>query len=293
MDTEKIQNAIHSVFDILVSPENITIFSKLDGTIYVGIQKLSSSCIYLELYISTSEENKNNIHIHTLDNCEEEKKGSELLMLVEELAQRIGSKKITLLDASRIKWATQSVSLKTLYNLTTGQSWYNSLGYICLNNPYGSYAENYEFNKRKIRTTKVSDFIEEVKDNTHDRLTEEMIDNLFREITDTHHELNPEMNIQDYFTIVKKILRERSSPVVVLLIKLLFNIEVSDVISTSLSDCLLVKEMDTSPLIKDIKRQPTVSGGRKLKKNKKTNKKKNKKTKKTIRKYKRSHKTLK
>ena len=285
MDNEKIQNAIHSVFDSVVGPENVSIFSKSNGTIYVIIQIPSSSCAYLELYISTSEENKNDIHVHTLDNCEEEKKGSELLMLVEELAQRIGSKKITLLDASRIKWGSQSVSLKTLYNLTTGQSWYNSLGYICLNNPYGSYAENYEFNKRKIRTTKVSDFIEEVKDNTHDRLTEEMIDNLFREITDTHHELNPEMNIQDYFTIVKKILRERSSSVVVLLIKLLFNIEVSDVISTSLSDCLLVKEMDTSPLIKDIKRQPTVSGGKKQKKRNKTKRK--------MRRYKKSRKRIK
>jgi hypothetical protein len=273
------------VFDSVVGPENISMFTRLDGTIYVGIQKPSSSCIYLELYISTSEENKNDIHVHTLDNCEEEKKGSELLMLVEELAQRIGSKKVTLLDASRIKWGSQSVSLKTLYNLTTGQSWYNSLGYICLNNPYGSYAENYEFNKRKIKTTKVSDFIEEVKDNTHDRLTEEMIDNLFREITETHHELNPEMNIQDYFTIVRKILRERSSPVVVLLIKLLFNIEVSDVISTSLSDCLLVKEMDTSPLIKDIKRQPTVSGGKKQKKCNKTKRK--------MRRYKKSRKRIK
>lgn len=285
MDNEKIQNAIHSVFDSVVGPENVSIFSKSNGTIYVIIQKPSSSCAYLELYISTSEENKNNIHVHTLDNCEEEKKGGDFLMLVEELAQLIGSKQITLVDASRIKWGSQYVSLKTLYNLTTGQSWYNSLGYICLDNQYGSHVVNYEDNKHKIRNTKVSDFIEEVKDKAHDRLTEEMIDNIFREITETHHELNPEMNIQDYFTIVKKILRDRSSPVFFLLIKLLFNIEASDAISTSLSDCLLVKEMDSSPLIKDIKRQTTISGGRKSKKNKNT---KNK-----IRKYKRSRKQVK
>lgn len=280
MSDEKIRNAIHSAFDSVVGPENVSIFSKLNGTIYVIIQKPSSSCAYLELYISASEENKNNIHVHTLDNCDEETKGRDFLMLVEELAQRIGSKQITLLDASRIKWGSQSVSLKTLYNLTTGQSWYNSLGYICLDNQYGSHAVNYEDNKRKIRTTKVSDFIEEVKDKTHDTLTEKMIDDLFVEITNAHHELNPEMNIQDYFTIVKKMLRERSSPAVFLLIKLLFNIEASDAISTSISDCLLVKEMDTSPLIKDIKRQ-TMSGGRSNK---------NKKTKKKFRKYKRSRK---
>ena len=151
MDNEKIQNAIHSVFDSVVGPENVSIFSKSNGTIYVIIQKPSSSCAYLELYISTSEENKNNIHVHTLDNCEEEKKGRDFLMLVEELAQLIGSKQITLVDASRIKWGSQYVSLKTLYNLTTGQSWYNSLGYICLDNQYGSHVVNYEDNKYKIQ----------------------------------------------------------------------------------------------------------------------------------------------
>ena len=256
MSDGRIQNAIHSVF----GSENVSI--KLNRPILVFIKKPESSCIYLELHIY--EENQNNIHVHALDNCEEEKKGRELLMLVEDLAQRIGSKQITLLDASRIKLNNfQSVSLKTLYILTTGQSWYNSLGYICLDNQRGTHAVYYKENKDKIITTTVSDFIEEVKHNTSDRLTEELIDKIFKEITEeTHRELNPEMYIKDYFTIVKKILREGIRPVVHLLIQLLSHIDTSHTIYTHVSDCLLVKEMDTSTLIKDIK----ISGGRKSKK---------------------------
>lgn len=290
MDKERIQNEVHSVFDSVVGPENILIINRKDGTLYVGIKKRGYPCVYLELYIYTSGENKNNIHLHTLDNCEEENKGREFLILLEELAQRIGSKQITVLDASRIKWGSQSVSLKTLYNLTTGQSWYNSLGYICLDNPYGSYAENYEHNKIKIRTTKISDFIDEVKHFISDRPSSEVIDRLFAEITEKYRgELNQDMNILDYFTVVKQKLRERSSSDIDLLIELLHNIEVSDAISTSLSGCLLVKEMATSPLIKDIPKKAKISGGKKTKKNKKS--KKN--TKKKIRKYKRSHKQVK
>lgn len=270
MTDQSINHAIHSVFDPVVGSENVSIFDKREP-IFVTIQQPSSSCIYLELYIYTSGEKKNNIHIHNIDNCKEQRKGREFLMLVEELAQQIGSKEISLADASKIKFEYSSVSLKTLYCLTTGQSWYNSLGYICLDNRYGTHERNYEANKRKISTMKISDFIEEVKHNTHDRDTEEMIDELFRETTETYRELNPEMTIQEYFTIVKKILQENARDGVQLLAKLLFNIESSDAISISVSDCLLVKVMGSSPLIKDISiKKATISGGRKLKKNKNT-----------------------
>jgi hypothetical protein len=137
------------------------------------------------------------------------------------------------------------------------------LGYICLDNSYGNYLENYEYNKRKIETTKVSDFIEEVKHEIHDTLTEELIDNIFREITETYHELNPDMNIKDYFNIVKKILRDHSSSQLHLLIKLLFHIESSHIITTSISECLLTKVIGER-------------GGKKFKKTKTTKNKKQK-----------------
>ena len=243
MTIENIINLVHSVFDKIVGPNNITINQKQDGTIYIGIQRPTPPlCFYLELYISTSD--KNNIHIHTLDNCKEQKKGRELLRLVEELGHLIGSSQITLVDASKIRWVNESISLKTLYNLTTGQSWYNSLGYICINNPYGSHAENFEYNKNKIKNSNVKDFIDEIKDKMYDKDTENLIDEIFGEITEKYQsELNPEMSIQDYFTVVQKIIRQNTSSHIHLLIKLLYYIEISDIITTSLSDCLLVKDI--------------------------------------------------
>lgn len=245
MTIENIINLVHSVFDKIVGPNNITIIQKQDGLIYIGIQRPTPPlCIYLELYISTSDKNKNNIHIHTLDNCKEQKKGRELLRLVEELGHLIGSSQITLVDASKIKLDNESISLKTLYNLTTGQSWYNSLGYVCINNPYGSHAEIFESNKNKIKNSNVKDFIDEIKNQMHDRDTENLIDEIFGEITEKYQsELNPEMSIQDYFTVVQKIIRQNTSSHIYLLIKLLYYIEISDIITTSISDCLLVKDI--------------------------------------------------
>lgn len=59
MTIENIINLVHSVFDKTVGPNNITIIQKQDGLIYIGIQRPTPPlCIYLELYISTSDKNK-------------------------------------------------------------------------------------------------------------------------------------------------------------------------------------------------------------------------------------------
>ena len=286
MSDDKIYDAVHMVFDPLVGSEKISIVKKHDGNIYIGISRPTPPwCIYLELYISTSEENENNIHVHQLDNCGEKKKGRELLMLVEELALSIGSNKITLLDASRLQFSSSSVSLKTLYNLTTGHSWYNSLGYICLDNTYGSYAKNYEYNKKQISNTNIVDFIEENKNEVGFRDEAELIDTIFREITENYPELSTEQNIQQYFTIVKKILEQDTSSKKYLIIRLLNYIEQCGIIKTSIDNCELTKVMDSSILIKDIQREPTISGGKKDKKRNKTKRK--------MRRYKKSRKRIK
>ena len=103
----EVEAAVHAVFDPIVGPGQITI-KKRDG-IYVGInrpkeQSKDQWCMYLELYIST----ENDIHVHHLDNCGDKKKGRDLLILVEELAMSIGSRQITLLDASKIKLQNSS-----------------------------------------------------------------------------------------------------------------------------------------------------------------------------------------
>ena len=284
MSDDKIHDAVHAVFDPVVGQEKISIIKKRDETIYIGISRPTSPwCTYLELYIYTSVEN--NIHVIQLDNCGEKKKGRELLMLVEKLAISIGSRQITLLDASKIKMGTSYVSLKILYNLTTGHSWYNSLGYICLDNTYGSYAEVYEHNRRKISNTNIVDFIEENKREVGFRDEKELIDTLFREITEFYPELSREQNIQEYFTIIKKILEQGTSPKIYSIIKLLNYIEQCRVITTSIDNCELTKVMDSSILIKDIQREPTISGGKKQKKRNKTKRK--------MRRYKKSRKRIK
>ena len=289
MSDDKIHDAVHAVFDPVVGPEKISIVKKRDGTIYIGISRPTSPwCTYLELYIFTSGENENNIHVHQLDNCGEKKKGRELLMLVEELAMSIGSRQITLLDASKIKMGTSYVSLKILYNLTTGHSWYNSLGYICLDNTYGSYAEIYEHNRRKISNTNIVDFIEENKREVGFKDEKELIDALFIEITEFYPELSREQNIQEYFTIIKKILEQGTSPKIYSIIKFLNYIEQCRVITTSIDNCELTKVMGSSILIKDIQREPTISGGKKQKTPKKRNK-----TKRKMRRYKKSRKRTK
>jgi len=180
--------------------------------------------------------------VNNLDNCQEQQQGKKLLELVEKLAKNIRSSQITLVDASKIKLSDGSVSLKTLYNLTTGQSWYNSLGYICLDNTYGTYETLYEENLRKIQTVSVSNFIEDVKDQMGDKLVEQLIDNTFTEINEIFKDiLTPAMTIQTYFTKVKDILKENTSPNIHLLIGLLSYIDVANIITTSISDCLLVK----------------------------------------------------
>lgn len=284
MSDDKINAAVHAVFDQVVGGENIVISKIGNNPIYIGIRRPTSQwCTYLELYIYTSVEN--NIHVHQLDNCGEKKKGRDLLMLVEELAISIGSTKITLLDASKIKMGNSSVSLKILYNLTTGHSWYNSLGYICLDNTYGSYAEIYEQNRSKISTTNIVDFIEENKREVSSRYEKELIDTLFSEITEFYPELNRNQNIQDYFTIIKKILEQGTSPKIYLIIELLNYIEQCNPITTSIDNCELTKVMDSSILIKDIQRKSTISGGKKQKKRNKTKRK--------MRRYKKSRKRIK
>ena len=241
-----IDERVHSMFDQV---GDVKLYVR-DGTILATITKRSPYCIYLELYINTDT-----IHVNNIDNCEDPGMGRSLLTKVEELAREIGRTKITLVDSSKIKINVNSVSLKTLYLLTTGQSWYNSLGYICPD----THAAYYEENQQMITTTSVLDFVETVKKHTRDTHTENRIDELFLEINQTYYpELDGTMTIQEYFTIVKNILKENtSSKNIHLLIEFLFHIDASHAIYTYSSDgCLLVKEL-------------LLAGGRKYRKTKK------------------------
>lgn len=253
MSNDTIINAIYDVFSPLVGRDNINIREQIEP-IYIVITRPAPLCYFLELYISTTE--NNNILVYKLDNCDEKTMGAKLLSSVEILAKRIGSSQIKLIDASKLKIAGSSVSLKTLYNLTTGQSWYNKLGYICKDEDYDTALKE---NKTKITTTTMREFSEEIE-----REIYHPIDRLLEDIKEEfpEFELDIDKTIQDYFTIVKNILQQYSSgnnsgnsssnnrlknKNIRLLIDLVNFADDANIITTHIvKDCILIKDMKTS-----------------------------------------------
>jgi hypothetical protein len=248
---DKITDAIYAVFVPLVGRENIYIeYDDNERPISAVISsKTLPKCNFLELHFSARE--NNNIYVQALKNCKEKRMGEKLLNLVEDLATRIGSEEIALDDMSKlIIDSDKSVSLITLYNLTTGQSWYNKLGYICKDEEDidFNHAEAFESNKVKITTTSVNNFVlEEVEP-----IVNKSMDKMLKEIQIQFPELDPDKTIQEYFIIVKDILQQYSDGKldqdVSLLVKLVDLISRADIISTynNKKDCVLVKEMKTS-----------------------------------------------
>jgi hypothetical protein len=241
----EITDAIYAVFEPLVDHENIYIEYNNDGRpISAEISsKTLPNCNFLELHFSARK--NNNIYVQALKNCKEKRMGEKMLNLVEDLARRIGSEEIALDDMSKLVIdSDKSVSLITLYNLTTGQSWYNKLGYICKEDDF-NHAEAFESNKAKITTMSVNNFVlEEVEP-----IVNKSMDKMLKEIQTQFPQLDPNKTIQDYFIIVKDILQQYSDGKldkdVSLLVKLVDLISHAEVISTynNKKDCVLVKEM--------------------------------------------------
>jgi hypothetical protein len=244
---DEITAAIYAVFEPLVGRENVYIDYENGRPTSVEISsKTLPNCIFLELHFSTKK--NNNIYIQALKNCKEKRMGHKMLNLVEDLARRIGSEEIALDDMSKLVIGPdKSVSLITLYNLTTGQSWYNKLGYICKDDDFNHY-EAFESNKAKITTTSVNDFVlEEVEP-----IMNKSMDKLLKEIQKQFPELNPDKTIQEYFIIVKEKLQQYSDGTlnndVSLLVKLVELISRANIITTTynMTDCTLIKEMKSS-----------------------------------------------
>jgi len=245
-----ISDAIYAVFTPLVGRENIHIEYQngrpTDVEIYSGLSK----CMFLEFNFYGKE---NNIHIHGLNNCDQKRMGLKILNLVEDLAKHIGSNEITLIDMSKLVMGRgNSIPLFTLYNLTTGQSWYNKLGYICKDPDFPDYHINQlEENKAKIRTVSVREFVsEEVEP-----MVGEPMGGLLEEIKIEfpEFELDPDKTIQEYFTIVKSILQQYSEGTfgknknVSLLGKLIKLIDAANIITTyPTNECILIKDMKTA-----------------------------------------------
>lgn len=245
MSNDTITNAIYDVFSPLVGRDNINIRQQIEP-IYIVITRPAPLCYFLELYISTTE--NNNILVYKLDNCHEKTMGAKLLSSVEILAKRIGSSQIKLIDASKLEIAGSSVSLKTLYNLTTGQSWYNKLGYICKDEDYDTALKE---NNTKITTTTMREFSEEIEREIYHPI-DTLLENIKEEFPE--FELDIDKTIQDYFTIVKNILQQYNSgnnrlknKNIRLLIDLVNFADDANIITTHIvKDCILIKDMKTS-----------------------------------------------
>jgi len=243
-----ISNAIYAVFTPLVGRENIHIEYQNGKPTDVEIYSSLSKCMFVEFNFYGKD---NNIHIHGLNNCDQKRMGLKILNLVEDLAKHIGSNEITLIDMSKVVIGRgNSVPLFTLYNLTTGQSWYNKLGYICKDPDYPNYHMNqFEENKVKIRTVSVREFVsEEVEP-----MVGEPMGGLLEEIQIQFPELDPDKTIQEYFTIVKDILQQYSEGTldqnkdVSLLGKLIKLIDAANIITTyPTNECMLIKDMKTA-----------------------------------------------
>lgn len=241
----EITDAIYAVFEPLVGSENIHIEYNNENGRPISAEITSKTlpkCNLLELYFALNK----SIHVESVKNCKERRMGQQLLNLVENLARRIGFNEITLIDMSKLVIESgKTVSLITLYNLTTGQSWYNKLGYICKDNDF-NHDEAFKSNKTKITTMSVSEFIlKEV-----DAMYRKQMNQLLKEIEIQFPELNPNnKTIQEYFIIVKDKLHQYSEGSLIydisLLTKLINQIHNANIITTyTTNDCLLIKEIN-------------------------------------------------
>lgn len=268
----KIINVIYETFEPIVGRENIHVrrYENKEISVVIYSQSLPNSpkCLFLDFIIYETE---NKIFINELGNCKQRRMGPYLLNLIENMAKRIGISKISLIDESKIEFGYgMYVSLNALYNLTTGQSWYNKLGYICKDKDFPNYHENeFKENLKKINTTSVINFVlEEVEP-----IMGEPMGELLKDIEIQFPELNPNKTIQEYFTNAKYILQQYSDGTldknknIVSLATLINKIDESKVITTySTFHCKLVKELKTE-------------GGKRIRKKGKKTKSKTKKVK--------------
>ena len=166
---------------------------------------IDGKCITIEIH-HTAEPF---INIAWVQKCFE-KTGPYLLKQVENLALRLQINKINLTDESTLPIKNSTISLKTLYFLTTGRSWYNTKGYFAKNQP-----EQDEYNMELI-THSVAELIElcRIKRIESDEYTdsqmaafEEILEYSIGEIQQTLSNLNIELPTNVYFSIVREQLK--------------------------------------------------------------------------------------
>ena len=151
------------------------------------------------VFFSIDYENTPIIKVILLNKCHGNS-GSTLLRKLEQLAKRMGITTIILEDESNIEFNdnTIKISLRILYLLTTGETWYNFNGY---------YGENDDFvrNKELIRMS-VRDFLNLCSEQNEVEVNLDRIYNALRMI-DEGLGLSVLDDVKKYFTRIKTLLK--------------------------------------------------------------------------------------
>ena len=196
MERDEIIQHVENIFSNFIIEEVYDDEEEEDPTlIQFNIWNEDETCKYIYFGIMLFDDNL--ITIDYVENCGQIGIGTIMMGLIEQLANTIGSKAIELIEHSQIimktKKMSMSISLSLLNTLKSGQSWYNSKGYICKNLSQIQHFERIAQNTSFIQLT---------------HMNEIGVDpNLLSKIHKKNPLLDPTTNIQTYFTIVSEILK--------------------------------------------------------------------------------------
>jgi len=186
-----------------------------------------------------------------------------MMGLVEHLAFMINSKAIELIELSQIimktKKSSMAISLSLLNTLKSGQSWYNSKGYICLTLTQDEHDARVAQNTHIIQSTRMDEIGINPK--------------LLSKIHEKNELLDPSRNIQTYFTVVANILKNwKQCKYLKLLVGLINAIHKLKIVEIDCKRDAMIKRLTVAAMVnKKYKKQS------RKKKNKSKNKSKSKK----------------
>ena len=151
-----------------------------------------ADCVYIKFSVLIIESNL--ITIDNIDNCGDIGIGNVMCRLIDVFAHNINSRAIELFDTSKIQMGKSSVSLAILNTLKSGQTWYNSMGYMCKGLSATQHAARVAKNTKFIQSSLMNEI----------GINVSMLEN----IKDKNPELVPTLNVQSYFVIVVGIFKD-------------------------------------------------------------------------------------
>jgi len=195
MERDEIIQHVENIFSNFIIEEVYEEEEEDPTLIQFNIWNEDETCRYIYFGIMLFDDNL--ITIDYVENCGQMGIGTIMMGLIEQLANAIGSKAIELIEHSQIimktKKMSMSISLSLLNTLKSGQSWYNSKGYICKNLSQMQHFERVAQNTYFIQLMHMNEIGIDPK--------------LLSKIHKKNPLLDPSINVQTYFTIVSEILK--------------------------------------------------------------------------------------